>query len=168
MTGFLSSLFALYQVYNSHYTLGLTPFEIFYVRLPPILSNHRTELLTKFNDQKFLSSLHVWSQVQKQLWPQLCIVYEKALPLVPHRLWPGDLVTNKEHKKGDFEACLEGTLQCHPDNAQSCQSGWNSHFNSPFTIPTWNPLTQTLILRTTIQRKSTLNFRESLYIHETL
>ena len=44
---------ALYRDHNSPYTLGLTPFEIMYVRPPPILINLRAELVAAFDDQKF-------------------------------------------------------------------------------------------------------------------
>ena len=75
--------FALYRVHNSPYILGLTPFEIVYVRPPPILPNLRAELLTDFDDQRFLSSLQAQSQVQKQLWPRLREVCEKIPPPCP-------------------------------------------------------------------------------------
>lgn len=76
----------------SPYTLGLTLLEIMYVRKPPILPNFRAELLTGFNDQKFLSSLHVLSQVQKKLWPQLCAVCDKAPSSCAPQVQSRDLV----------------------------------------------------------------------------
>ena len=78
MTGCLSSPL-LYRVHNSPLTLGLTPLEIMYVRSPLIVPNFRAELLIEFDDERFLSSLRVLSQVQKQLWPQLHAVYEKSV-----------------------------------------------------------------------------------------
>ena len=41
---------ALYRDHNSPYTLGLTPFQILYVRLPPTLPNLGAELLAVFDD----------------------------------------------------------------------------------------------------------------------
>lgn len=71
----------------SQFSLYSSPdlFEIIYVRLIPILPNLREELLPKFFDQKFLSSLQVLSQVQKQLWSHVNGVYEKTLPPMARR-----------------------------------------------------------------------------------
>lgn len=84
--------FALYRVYNYPYSVGLTPFEILYFRSPLILPNHKAGVLAEFDGQRFLSSIQVLSQVQKQLWSQLHSVYEKAPPPVPHGFWLGDLM----------------------------------------------------------------------------
>lgn len=90
------------------------------------------------DDQRFLPSLQVLFQVQKQLWPQLCAVYEKAPPPMPHRFQPGDVVIIKTPKR-NLRTWMEGTLHCHPDDTHSCQSGWGLHLDTPRPYETYGP-----------------------------
>lgn len=67
-------------------------------RPPPILPNFKAELLAEF-DQRFLSSLRVLSQVQKQLWPQPCAVYYAPWVLARE---PGDYQEKQERNLGTW------------------------------------------------------------------
>ena len=74
--------FALFQVSNSPITLGLTLFEIMYVRPPPIMPHLRAELLAEFDGQRFIFLPTIYASGAETILASA--VYEKALYPVPH------------------------------------------------------------------------------------
>lgn len=70
--------YALYKARNTPYILGLTPFEILYGRTPPLLSNLQSEILAEYDHQRFLDMVQALHRMQKQIWPNICQVYESV------------------------------------------------------------------------------------------
>lgn len=56
--------FALSRVFNTPYTLGLTPYEIMFGRPPPILPNLKSEILAEIDDYHLLDSLELLVHTQ--------------------------------------------------------------------------------------------------------
>jgi transposase InsO family protein len=100
--------FALYQVQNSPYQLGLTPYEIMFGRPPPILPNLRTELIAEFGNRQLLDSLEAVAHAHKDVWPHLKAIYETAPPPTPHNYRPGDWVYVRRHRQKNLEPRWKG------------------------------------------------------------
>lgn len=78
--------FALYRVWNSPYTLGLTPFEIMFGRPPPILPNLKSEFIAEFTNADMISSLKAVTLEHKDIWQCLKAISELAHPSALHKL----------------------------------------------------------------------------------
>jgi hypothetical protein len=73
-----------YMVKNMPYTLGLIPFEIMYVRPPPMIPKLKSNVLANVTARHIFVSLSALAYTQKDFWPHLRASSEAAPPLTPH------------------------------------------------------------------------------------
>lgn len=101
-------LFAFYRVWNSPYTLGLTPFEIMFERPPPILPNIKSEFIAEFTNADMISSLKAVALEHKDIWQCLKAIYELAYPFTLHKFWSGDWIFVEQHHCETLEPRWKG------------------------------------------------------------
>jgi hypothetical protein len=70
--------YALFKARNTPYILGLIPFKILYGSPPPLLPNFQFEILAEYDHQKFPEAVQALHRMQKQIWPNICQVYESV------------------------------------------------------------------------------------------
>ena len=100
--------FVLFQVRNSLYMLGLTPFEIMFRRPPSIVSSLKTDLIADLLVDALFSSLQLLRRVHKDIWKWLEALYLIKPPPEPHRFRPEDWVYVQRHHSGTLEPRWKG------------------------------------------------------------
>ncbi|XP_056659777.1 uncharacterized protein LOC103105672 [Monodelphis domestica] len=95
---------ALFKTCNTPGPLSLTPYEILYGSLPPILPSTPSPEKTPPHLRDFILSL---SQIHQDLWPRLRARFQPP-PAEPHNLQPGDWVLVKRHRKETLQPRWKG------------------------------------------------------------
>jgi hypothetical protein len=100
--------YAIFQVQNSPYIHGLTPFEILYGALPPIVVQALPDQ-DPSTAPNYLASLKALQEVQREIWPLVCSLYETKDASNPeHGIVPGDWVWVKRHRAHTLEERWKG------------------------------------------------------------
>jgi transposase InsO family protein len=95
--------YAIFRVRNSPYVHGLTPFEILYGALPPIVVQTLPDQDPSMAPN-YLTSLKALQEVQQEIWPLVCSLYETKDASNPeHGIVPGDWVWVKRHRDHTLE-----------------------------------------------------------------
>ena len=100
--------FALYQVQNSPYQLGLTSFEIMYGIPPPIIPNLKAEVLKEIDDQQLLFCLQSLQYCHRDTWKRLKALSKSGPPPEPHCYQPGDWMYVCHHRQETLEPRWKG------------------------------------------------------------
>ncbi|KAF0883722.1 POL1 protein, partial [Crocuta crocuta] len=100
--------FALFQVRNSPYQMGLTPFEIMYGKPAPIIPNLQAAALMDIEDSDLLQEIQAIQRSHEHVLTKLRALYESGPPPEPHQYWPGNWVYVKRHRQETLEPRWKG------------------------------------------------------------
>jgi hypothetical protein len=100
--------YAIFWVRNSPYVHGLTTFEILYGAPPPIIVRTLPDQ-DPSTAPNYLASLKALQEVQHEIWPIVCTLYETKDTSNPeHGIVPGDWVWVKRHRARTLEERWKG------------------------------------------------------------
>jgi transposase InsO family protein len=100
--------YAIFRVRNSPYVHGLTPFEILYGALPPIIVRTLPDQ-DPSTAPNYLASLKALQEVRREIWPIVHALYETKDTSNPeHGIVPGDWVWVKRHRPCTLEERWKG------------------------------------------------------------
>jgi hypothetical protein len=100
--------YAIFQVQNSPYVHGLTPFEILYGAPPPIVVQTLPDQ-DPSTAPNYLARVKALQEVQCEIWPIVHALYEtKDISNPEHGIVPGDWVWLKRHRAFTLEERWKG------------------------------------------------------------
>ena len=101
---------AIYRARNTPGPYGLTPFEIMYGALPPIVHFLNPDISSFANSCTLQAHLQALQIVQQEVWRPLAAAYQDQLdrPVVPHQFQIGDSVWVRRHQSKNLEPRWKG------------------------------------------------------------
>ena len=102
--------FALFRAHNTHYKLGLTPFEIVYGSPPPICPVSEGKSKPPLSLRAFQQEMLALSKVPKHIWSLIWKIYESQNEgtIPSHDIGPGDWVWVKRHQSKTLKPRWKG------------------------------------------------------------